>query len=74
VLQSRIQLESSLGAVPRIRTLGETLLPQDEESEDSEQSPEWPDKGAIEFQEIFAAYKYAVFFFFSSDKTNFLQP
>jgi ATP-binding cassette subfamily C (CFTR/MRP) protein 1 len=74
VLQSWTQLESSLGAVSRIRTLGETLLHQDKESEDSEQSPEWLDKGAIEFQEIFAAYKYALFFFFLSDKTNFLQP
>ena len=61
VLQSWTQLESSLGAVSRIRTLGETLLPQDKESEDSEQSPEWPDKGAIEFQEVVAAYKYIIF-------------
>jgi ATP-binding cassette subfamily C (CFTR/MRP) protein 1 len=67
LLMSWTQLETSLGAVSRIKTLGETLLPEDREGEDSEPSLEWPDKGAIEFQEVVAAYKYACFpFYFPS--------
>lgn len=61
LLESWTQLETSLGAVSRIKTLEETLRPEDKESEDSIPSPEWPDKGAIEFQEVVAAYKYIIF-------------
>ena len=57
LLQSWTQLETSLGAISRIKTLEETLLPEDKECEYSEPSPEWPDKGGIEFKEVFAAYK-----------------
>ncbi|RFU34159.1 hypothetical protein B7463_g2169, partial [Scytalidium lignicola] len=56
LLESWTQLETSLGAISRIKTLEETLLPEDKESEDFEPSPEWPDKGAIEFREVVAAY------------------
>ena len=77
LLQPWRQLETSLGAISRIKTLEETLLPEDKENEDFEPSPEWPEKGGIEFQEVVAAYKYACFtfhfYFFSSDKINFLQ-
>jgi len=62
-LESWTQLETSLGAISRIKTLEETLLPEDKESEDFKPSPEWPDKGAIEFQMIVAAYKYVLFSF-----------
>jgi ABC-type multidrug transport system fused ATPase/permease subunit len=57
LLESWAQLETSLGAISRIKTLEETLLPEDKESEDSASFPEWPDKGAIEFQGVVAAYK-----------------
>ena len=76
LLESWTQLETSLGAISRIKTLEETLLPEDKECEDSAPSPEWPDKGAIEFKEVVAAYKYEFFSFylsFSSDETNFVQ-
>lgn len=67
LLMSWTQLETSLGAISRIKTLEETLLPEDREGEDSEPSLEWPEKGAIEFQEVVAAYKYACFpFYFPS--------
>ncbi|KAK9424895.1 putative ABC transporter [Seiridium unicorne] len=55
-LQSWAQLETSLGAVFRIKTLQETLLPEDKQCEILEPSPEWPDKGVIEFKEVVAAY------------------
>jgi ATP-binding cassette subfamily C (CFTR/MRP) protein 1 len=61
LLESWTQLETSIGAISRIKTLEETLLPEDKESEGSEPYPEWPDKGAIEFQEVVASYKYAFF-------------
>jgi len=63
---NRTQLETSLGAISRIKGLEETLLPEDNESEESEPFPEWPDKGAIEFQEVVAAYKYTLFPFYLS--------
>ncbi|KAE9374390.1 putative multidrug resistance protein [Stipitochalara longipes BDJ] len=50
------QLEISLGAISRIKTLEETLLPEDKDGEDSETSPEWPSKGSIEFKDVVAAY------------------
>jgi ATP-binding cassette, subfamily C (CFTR/MRP), member 1 len=59
LLESWTQLETSIAAVSRIKMLEETVLPEDREREDSIPSPEWPDKGAIEFQEVVAAYKYA---------------
>ncbi|RDW87858.1 hypothetical protein BP5796_03552 [Coleophoma crateriformis] len=56
LLESWTQVESSLGAISRIKALEETLLPEDKDSENSEAFPDWPDKGAIEFQEVIAAY------------------
>lgn len=66
VLGSWTQLETSLGVISRIKTLEENLLLEDKECEDSEPSPEWPDKGAIEFKEVVVAYKYALFFIIPS--------
>lgn len=57
LLESWTQLEITLGAIARIKTLEETLLPEDRESENAEPSLEWPNKGSIEFQEVVAAYK-----------------
>ncbi|KAI3325328.1 ABC transporter [Xylariaceae sp. AK1471] len=56
LLQSWTQLETSLGAISRIKTLEETLLPEDKECEHFEPSPEWPEKGAIELKEVVAIY------------------
>jgi ATP-binding cassette subfamily C (CFTR/MRP) protein 1 len=72
MLQFWTQLETSLGAISRIKMLEETLLPEDKECEDCEPFPEWPDKGAIEFKEVVAAYKYTLFYFFLSNETDFL--
>ena len=77
LLQSWTQLETSLGAISRIKTHEETILPEDKRNEDFEPSPQWPDKGVIEFKEVVAAYKYAFLFFYlcflSSDEPNFVQ-
>jgi ATP-binding cassette subfamily C (CFTR/MRP) protein 1 len=74
LLESWTQLETSLGAISRIKSLEETLLPEDKEGEDTEPYPEWPNKGAIEFQDVVASYKYVFCHFFRSDGTNSLQP
>ncbi|KAI1180571.1 P-loop containing nucleoside triphosphate hydrolase protein [Nemania sp. FL0916] len=56
LLQSWTQLETSLGAISRIKTLEETLQPEDKECECSEPPINWPDRGAIEFKEVIASY------------------
>lgn len=57
LMEQWTQLETSLGAIARIKTLEETLTPEDQESEKFEPTEEWPQKGAIEFREVTAAYK-----------------
>ncbi|KAH8194638.1 hypothetical protein TruAng_011196 [Truncatella angustata] len=56
LLESWTQLETAMGAVHRIKELEETLLPESNERENSEAPPEWPNNGAIEFQDVVAAY------------------
>jgi ABC-type multidrug transport system fused ATPase/permease subunit len=77
LMESWTSLETSLGAISRIKTLEENLLPEDKEGEGFEPSLEWPNKGAIEFHDVVAAYKYALFFsyfyFILLDEINFLQ-
>ncbi|KAJ9161576.1 hypothetical protein NKR19_g2150 [Coniochaeta hoffmannii] len=50
-----LTLETSLEAVSRIKTLEETLLPEDMEGE-ALPSAEWPESGAIEFRDVVASY------------------
>lgn len=56
LMQSWTELENALGAISRIKTLEETLLPEDLEGEEYESFAGWPDKGAIEFRDVVAAY------------------
>ncbi|KAH8891439.1 P-loop containing nucleoside triphosphate hydrolase protein [Thozetella sp. PMI_491] len=56
LMESWTQLETSLGSISRIKTLEQTVLPEDKEGEDYEPPPEWPEKGAIEFQSVVASY------------------
>ncbi|KAK6212798.1 hypothetical protein LQW54_004887 [Pestalotiopsis sp. IQ-011] len=56
LLQSWTQLETSLGAIARIKTLEETLLPEDKECECIEPAPRWPEKGVIEFKNVSSSY------------------
>lgn len=57
LMEQWMQLETSMGAIARIKTLEETLAPEDLESENFEPPEEWPEKGAIEFRDVTAAYK-----------------
>jgi ATP-binding cassette, subfamily C (CFTR/MRP), member 1 len=57
LLQAWTQLETSLGAVSRIKSLDETVHPEEKEDERLEPGVEWPDEGAIEFDNVVASYK-----------------
>ncbi|KAK3941485.1 ABC transporter type 1, transmembrane domain-containing protein [Diplogelasinospora grovesii] len=56
VIAQLLSLETSLGAVARIKTLEATLQPEDKENEDFEPSEEWPKQGSIEFRDVTASY------------------
>ncbi|KAK9772774.1 putative ABC transporter [Seiridium cardinale] len=56
LLEQWTSLETSLGAVARIKTLEATLLPEDKEDEDSEPPVGWPKQGSIEFRDVTASY------------------
>lgn len=57
LLEQWTQLETSLGAVARIKSLEDTLLPEDKAGETVEPFGHWPEKGAVEFRDVTAAYK-----------------
>jgi ATP-binding cassette subfamily C (CFTR/MRP) protein 1 len=59
LMGSWTEMETSFGAIVRIKAFEETVLPEDKEGEDFEPSSEWPVKGAIEFHNVVAAYKSA---------------
>lgn len=50
-------LETSIGAVSRIRHFQRTVKSEHKDSECVEPPKAWPDKGAIEFREVIATYK-----------------
>ncbi|KAI0520681.1 P-loop containing nucleoside triphosphate hydrolase protein [Xylaria bambusicola] len=56
LLQAWTQLETSLGAVSRIKSLDAAVLPEAKENECLEPGVEWPDKGTIEFDNVVASY------------------
>lgn len=58
LLQSWTQLETSLGAVSRIKSLEATLEPEHREYERIEPPVHWPATGTVEFQDVVASYKY----------------
>lgn len=50
-------LETSIGAVARLRTFGEEVEGEDLEGEDVQPGEEWPEKGAIEMRDVSATYE-----------------
>lgn len=66
LLEQWTQLETSLGAVSRIKSLEATLVPEDKEAENFDPPEDWPNKGAIEFRGVTAAYKYVVIYLHST--------
>ncbi|KAL3293563.1 ABC transporter [Colletotrichum asianum] len=50
------QLETSIGAVARIKTFSERVKPESLEGEDIEPPKEWPENGSIELKGVSASY------------------
>lgn len=51
------QLETSIGAVARIKTFSERVKPESLEGEDIEPPEEWPENGSIELKGVSASYR-----------------
>lgn len=52
------QLETSIGAVSRIKSFSENVVPETAESENQIPPEEWPSSGHIELRNVSASYKY----------------
>lgn len=50
-------LETSIGAVARIKTFSEKVKPENLAGEDIEPPEEWPEKGGIELRGVSASYR-----------------
>jgi ATP-binding cassette, subfamily C (CFTR/MRP), member 1 len=51
-----VQLETSLGAIARIKGFKEGTVPEDKEMESLVPSSDWPSQGTIEFKNVSASY------------------
>ncbi|CDM37008.1 hypothetical protein DTO013E5_7172 [Penicillium roqueforti] len=56
LIDSWTQLETSLGAIARLKNLEQTVKPEYQEGEDTIPPDTWPEHGAIELKEISASY------------------
>ena len=51
------QLETSLGAIARLKTFEAKTVPEEKPGEDVLPPEEWPEKGSIEFRNVTATYE-----------------
>lgn len=51
------KLETSIGAIARIKTFNETVTPEDKEGEDIIPPEQWPHTGAVELRGVSAGYE-----------------
>jgi ABC-type multidrug transport system fused ATPase/permease subunit len=56
LVDSWTQLETSLGAISRIKSFEATVIPEDKEDEHQKPPQDWPGKGAVEFRNVTASY------------------
>ena len=57
LIDSWTQLETSLGAIARLKNLEQTVKPEYQEGEDTTPPDTWPEHGAIELKDISASYR-----------------
>lgn len=57
VVMQWTKLETSIGAIGRLRTFSDTVAPEDKAEEQIAPGEEWPTHGRIEVQNISAAYE-----------------
>lgn len=50
-------LETSIGAIARLKTFSETVRPEDRDEEDIVPPEQWPESGLVELKGISASYK-----------------
>jgi ABC-type multidrug transport system fused ATPase/permease subunit len=53
------KLETSIGAIARIKTFNETVKPEEKDEEDIIPPEQWPEKGVVELNGVSAGYEYA---------------
>lgn len=51
-------VEISLGAVSRLKSFHDTVLPESTPEEDAELPSLWPWRGAVDIQDVSASYRY----------------
>lgn len=51
------RLETSIGAIARLKTFNETVKPEDRDEEDVVPPEEWPQSGTIELKGVSASYE-----------------
>lgn len=56
LVESWTQLETSLGAIARLKNFEATVIPEDKPEESGVAPESWPDQGAIEFRDVTASY------------------
>ena len=57
IVMSYTRLETSLGAIARLKTFGETVQPEDKDGEDIVPPTEWPLRGVVELKGVSASYE-----------------
>lgn len=51
------KLETSIGAIARLKTFNETVKPEDREEEEISPVEQWPQRGVIELKGVSAQYE-----------------
>lgn len=58
LIRNYTQLETSLGAVSRLKTFSEDVKPENQEGEDVRPDESWPQRGEITIRDVSASYRY----------------
>jgi ABC-type multidrug transport system fused ATPase/permease subunit len=59
IVISYTKLETSLGAISRLKTFQTDVKPEDQDEEDVFPQRNWPSSGSIELRNVSASYEYA---------------
>src|SRR4051812_18146670 len=57
IVTSYTRLETSIGAVARLKTFNEIVKPEDRDEEDRIPSEQWPQRGVVELKGVSANYE-----------------
>jgi ABC-type multidrug transport system fused ATPase/permease subunit len=51
------RLETSIGAIARLKTFSQTVMPEDKEGEDEVPPEQWPQNGVVQLEGVSASYE-----------------